>query len=428
MPVEKEQQGGVRVVRMASGSANVLSRALGAAIGEAIASASGGAGCKAIILAGSGRMFCGGGDLGDLGAVVGLRRLLSAIETSSVPVIMALHGLVLGGGLELAMAGHLRIADRSARLSLPEIGMGLLPGLGGTQRLPRLVGAGPALEIMLSGRPVEAPEALAMGLIDRIAEGDVVDAALKLVRACDLPFRRTSDLPPPADVADATAQRRARLAGGLNRASDSIVQCVAGLTDDFEGGLANEADRFAELAASEASRGLRHAFFGGRAITRHPNPLSPGSKASIAAHLLGALGRELRVLQDQGTGACRIEGVLQEWGLRADLRCGAFAGGPDPVAARRHVDDREIVDRCLLAMINKGAQIVADRETCRPIDIDMVSIESCGFARERGGPMFQADLIGMKQLGGRLRSCGMTPAPLIERLAATECHFAALNS
>ncbi|QTL03073.1 enoyl-CoA hydratase/isomerase family protein [Aquabacter sp. L1I39] len=162
-----------------------LIRAIGTALDEA-----GGWDIRALIITGAGeKAFCAGADIKELmgrslmeekaGAELG-QRVFAKLDTLKVPTIAAINGYAFGGGLELAMACTFRVAGPKAKMGLPEIKLGLIPGYGGTQRLPRLVGEARALELILTGRTLAAPEALAMGLVNRLAEGDLLEAAKAL--------------------------------------------------------------------------------------------------------------------------------------------------------------------------------------------------------------------------------------------------------
>ena len=690
MSVEMSHVGATMVLRLNNGPVNALSIGNGFVeeIIGALRLADSAPACRAIVVAGAGRLFCGGADIsdfeGDPGRIGELREMIALVEASQKPVIMAIHGMALGGGLELAMAGHYRIAQAGTRLGLPEVTLGLLPGAGGTQRLPRLIGAGAALDMMLSGKPLMAQQALKLGLIDQLVDGDVVEAALETARVALPPMRRTSDLAIPIDAAKAVETRRAKLRPGLNMAPGYILECVAGLSDDLAAGLAREAALFSELVQSPASRGLRHAFFAERAVDRIPGlPLDThprvirrvgvvggglmGTGITIAllnadlpvtmvelrpealanagmtirktmarevekgrigadladartaaftpASSLDALGdvdlvieavfedmavkqqifttldavtrpdailasntstlnldaiaaltsdpsrvvglhffspanimRLLEVVRGRETapdvlgtamalgkrmgkvsvvsGVCdgfignrmfeeylrqvwlmleegalpqQIDAALESWGMAmgpcramdvvgqdigwairkrraveqperpysgvidriCDLgRFGQKTGKgiyayPDGRTAepdsdmirliedysveigltRRAISDEEIIERCLLALINEGARIVGEGIAYRPVDVDMTYLHGYGFARERGGPMFQGDLIGLPALLDRLRSYAAgrngwawTPAPLIEQLATKGRRFEDLNS
>ncbi|RZF64767.1 3-hydroxyacyl-CoA dehydrogenase [Sphingomonas populi] len=690
MSVEVSRSGATTVIRFANGAVNALSIGNGfvGLLDAAIRDAAADPACTAIIVAGAGRMFCGGADItdfdGDPERVDALRDLMNMVEACDTPVIMAIHGMALGGGLELALAGHYRVAQGGTRFGLPEVTLGLLPGGGGTQRLPRLIGAGPALDMMLSGKPITAERAKALGLVDAVVDGDIVEAALAVTAAAPPALRRTGSLAVPGDVADAVSLHRVGQRTGLNAAPARILDCVSSLSDDLETGLAGEASAFGALMRSEASRGLRHAFIGERAVARIPG-LTPDVRAraigkvgvvggglmgtgitiallnagfpvtmvergndalaraettirktitrdvekgrieqSVADARIGAftaatalealaeadlvieavfedmavkqqvfsaldaitrpdailasntstlnldamanliadpsrlvglhffspanIMRLLEVVRTDRTapdvlatamafgkrvgkisvvsGVCdgfignrmfeeylrqtwllleegalpeQIDGALERWGMAMgpcrtmdlvgqdigwsirkrrgveqpdrpysgviDRICAlgrfgqktgkgiyAYPDGrtatPDPhVAAliveysreigleRRAIADEEIVDRCLLALINEGARIVGEGIAYRPVDVDVVYLNGYGFARERGGPLFQADLIGASPLLARLRDYATrrngwawAPAPLIERLAADGGRFADLNA
>lgn len=688
MAVEITHEGATILLRLSNGPVNALSVGNGF-VGEVLAAVSQAAAdpaCQAIVVTGAGRMFCGGADISDFDgdpAQIGLLRdLIAAVENCDKPVIMAIHGMALGGGLELAMGGHYRIAQAGSRLGLPEVTLGLLPGAGGTQRLPRLIGAGAALDMMLSGKPVTAEQALSLGLVDQLVDGDVVEAALEVARNAPPP-RRTGSLPVPADLEEAVEGRRAKLRGGLNLAPARIIDCVAALSDDLAAGVAVEAELFGQLLRSEASRGLRHAFFGERTVARIPglardvrprevrhvgviggglmgtgialallNAGLPVTMVELRAEALakaeagirktiqrdvekgriaqavadariaaftaatelealsdadlvieavfedmavkkqvfsaldaitrpdailasntstldldaiaalvtdpsrvvglhffspanimrllevvrgkdtapdvlatamafgkrvgkvgvvsgvcdGFIGnrmfeeylRQVYFLLEEGALPQQIDAAMERWGMAMgpcrtmDLagqdigwairkrraveqpdrpysgvvdricelgRFGQKTGKgiyayPDGRTAevdpeitalidaysaeigleRRAIGDEEIVSRCLLALINEGARIVGEGIAYRPVDVDMIYLHGYGFGRERGGPMFQADLMGLPAVLDRLRTLAAgrngwawAPAPLIEQLAAKGGRFEDLN-
>ena len=260
---------------------NALGAALRADLAAALDEAEAGQ-AAAVLIRGEGACFSAGADIGEVGTAAGalpLGALCARIEGLSCPVVALLSGPALGGGLELALAAHLRLATEGAQLALPEVHLGLLPGAGGTQRLPRLVGGAAALDLMLTGRRIGAAEALAIGLIDRVipsSEEGVVrarSAALDLAQAGQ--WRRTDE--ERAGFRDVTGYRAAleaaREAGRAARlpAGGRIIDCVeAALLLPFERGLAFEAAAFGDLLASGESAGLRHAFRAERAARRLP--------------------------------------------------------------------------------------------------------------------------------------------------------------
>ncbi|MFM6831128.1 MAG: enoyl-CoA hydratase-related protein [Novosphingobium sp.] len=251
----------VNALSLKRGTVGALSARLDAALADG--------GCHALVIAGSGRMFCAGADIndfdGDPAALGRVRDLMNAIEQAQKPVIIAMHGAALGGGLELAMCGHYRIAAKGTKLGLPEVTLGILPGSGGTQRLPRLVDVAQALSMMLGGQPLSAEEALPIGLVDMVVAGDPVEAALAFAaQAGPLACRPTRERPLRGDVLAALAQARTSAGdSGTARARAAIMDCVLAASEgDFDRGLRAEREACAELIRSKESRQLRQAFFG----------------------------------------------------------------------------------------------------------------------------------------------------------------------
>lgn len=298
-----EAGAGVRVTRigplleivLAHPPVNALGSVVRAALVHALDAAEAG-GATAVLLRGEGALFSAGADIAEMGGtgrLPPLGAICDRIEGLSLPVVTLIGGPALGGGLELALASHLRLAQEGAQLALPEVHLGLVPGAGGTQRLPRLVGAGPALDLMLSGRVIGVAEALAIGLIDRvIAQGDdaVAEArAAALALAGTGTWSRTGEM--RAGFRDVAAYRAAldaaRQAGRGSRlpAAARIVDCVeAALLLPLEQGLAFEAAAFGDLLASPESAGLRHAFRAERAARRLPAALAR-LEATVPARL-----------------------------------------------------------------------------------------------------------------------------------------------
>ena len=302
MKVSSRRDGDVAVISIANPPVNALSihagvvDALSAAFDAAIADAE----VRAIVIAGEGRLFSAGADIGDFDSPPAtlnrFRGVLLDIENAPKPVVIAIHGVALGGALELALAGHYRLATADSRLGLPEVMLGVLPGGGGTQRLPRVTGFERAIPMMVTGAAVSAREALAMGLIDRIADGDPVAAALGFIaERRPLAPRPTGALPVPPGGPEAVAAARAMLKpGALNEAPAKIIDCVEQVYGtDLLAGLAFEAEGFSALTATAGSRGLRHAFFGERKVAQIPGlprdtqPIPIESVAIVGGGLMG---------------------------------------------------------------------------------------------------------------------------------------------
>ncbi|MGO9037775.1 MAG: 3-hydroxyacyl-CoA dehydrogenase NAD-binding domain-containing protein [Steroidobacteraceae bacterium] len=274
--VRADRHNGIAVLTIDHPPVNAMALPVRAALLEAVIAADEDDQVAAIVIRGGGRHFVAGADIREFGAEPRaplLNDVLLRLEASSKPVIAALHGSALGGGLELALACHYRIASSGASFGLPEIRLGLLPGSGGTQRLPRLVGPRDALSLMLSGEPIGCARALELGLIDRLAGGsDLLAEALRYageIAASGSGPRRLREqpimqaLPDAAFVAEQRALAMRKFPGVLS--IDAIIECVqAAATRDFDSALALSRRRFEECRCSDASRALRHLFFAER--------------------------------------------------------------------------------------------------------------------------------------------------------------------
>ena len=271
-PVSYRVVGNVGVITIDSPPVNAFSHAvregLLTTMRDAVADATG-----IVLIACAGRTFVAGADISEFGkppADPWLPEVLDFIENAPKPVVTAVHGTALGGGFELVLASHYRCALTSARVGLPEVHLGLLPGAGGTQRAPRLAGVDAALDLMLTGKPIVAGKAEALGLIDKVFDDDLEANALEWCEellAAGLGPRKVSDAPvPPTDSAifDGTrAQLKKRARGQL--APFKIVDCVEEATrTDYAVGAIFEQDRFRECLESPQSAAMRHLFFAER--------------------------------------------------------------------------------------------------------------------------------------------------------------------
>ncbi|MEX1148224.1 MAG: enoyl-CoA hydratase-related protein, partial [Sphingomonadales bacterium] len=245
---------------------------------------------RAIILMCGGRTFFAGADIRELGKPIKpplLRDIMVVIEASSKPVIAAMHGSALGGGFELALACHYRVALPSTSVGLPEAALGLLPGAGGTQRVPRLAGVAAAIDMIVRGRTFRAAEAQDTGLIDAVIEGNDLEAgAIAYARtliADEAPLRRVRDLPTDLDADRIGAllmdfrARHPELFRNL-KAPENILRAIeAAVTLPFDDGLAREAELCRGLAASPESAAQRHIFFAERTAAKIPDDAFPES-------------------------------------------------------------------------------------------------------------------------------------------------------
>ena len=278
-PVTLSKSGTIAIVEINNPPVNALGQAVREGLLDAVRQAKADPEVTAIVIIGAGRTFPAGADIKEFGQPMQephLPEVIDQIESSTKPVVAALHGTALGGGFEIALGSHYRIALSDARVGLPEIHLGLIPGAGGTQRLPRLCGAEMALDIMFKGTPISAKVAHAAGLIDHLVEADLLGAAIayagKLTKV-----RRTRE--ETRGLADEAAFRTALGAAEQNAktrmrgqmAPLQIIACVkATLEQPFAEGRLYERNCFFECLASKQSKGMIHAFFAERASAKVP--------------------------------------------------------------------------------------------------------------------------------------------------------------
>jgi 3-hydroxyacyl-CoA dehydrogenase len=275
---------GVAFLAVDNPPVNALSPAVAEALGAALDRAAADPEVHAIVVMGAGRTFIAGADIHVLEDAAwgrwpvgpGLHALLAKIEDSVKPVVMAIHGSALGGGLEVAMAGHYRVAVASAQLGQPEVNLGLIPGAEGTQRLPRLVGIEKAIAMCVSGKPVSAPDALSAGLIDAVIEGDLAGAAAEFARRAGPPVK-TRDRTGKLGTAEANAPLFAagrELAAKIRRNQQAPLRAIeaieAAASTNFDDGWRRERELFSECLASDQAKSLIHAFFAERAAGKVP--------------------------------------------------------------------------------------------------------------------------------------------------------------
>ena len=292
------QDGEIAVITVDSPPVNALSAAVRTGIADALGRAIADPAAKGIVLICAGRTFIAGADINEFGKPMqgaSLHEVLTNIEGSPKPVVAAIHGTALGGGLETALAAHYRIAVPSAKFGLPEVKLGLLPGAGGTQRLPRLVGVQRALEMVTSGTPIGAKAARESGLIDATAEEarlreDAVAFARKLV-AEGAALKQVRDLPVQAEpgVFDEFRRVNARKFRGFD-APEYNIRCIeAAATQPFEQGMETERRLFMELMTGVQSRAQRYLFFAERAAAKIPGlPEDTKLRAIAKVGLIGA--------------------------------------------------------------------------------------------------------------------------------------------
>ncbi len=303
-PVDYEIHGAVALIALNNPPVNAMGIAVRTGIMEAVEKAESDGDIKCIVLAGRNRCFCGGADITEFGKPrqePSLSVIINRIEASTKPVVVAIHNTAVGGGCEISLGCHYRVGDASARFGLPEIKLGLLPGAGGTQRLPRLIGIAPALDIILGGDYVDAEKALEVGYLDAIIEGDLIEGAIdfanKLIADGKGP-RRVSEMSVATggakETLDAYRQKTAKRSRGLIAPARCIDAVEASMNISVPEGMKLERSNFEELVQSDQSKAQRHLFFAERQAHKLPGVdkdtgLRPIRKVAVIG--CGTMGR-----------------------------------------------------------------------------------------------------------------------------------------
>lgn len=297
--VQFSKRGNIGIITIDSPPVNALGHAVRQGIADGLAAATSDDDVKAIVLHCAGRTFIAGADITEFGKPFqepGLDTVMNAMEQSSKPVIAAIHGTALGGGLETAMACHYRCAVATAQVGQPEVNLGLVPGAGGTQRLPRLVGLEMGAEMNAGGAPIPATVANQHGLIDEIIEGDLLDGAVAYAErlvAEGAPLRRVRDIEYPkdipADLFDNLRKKYAKIKRGFEAPQRNIDLVEASTKLPFDEGMKKEQEVFFECMMSVQSAAQRHLFFAERQASKIPDvPKDTPTKDIKSVMVLGA--------------------------------------------------------------------------------------------------------------------------------------------
>lgn len=360
--IHRERRDGVEVIVIDHPPVNALDQPVRASLLAALEAAESERGVRAIVVHGAGRHFVAGADIREFDhepRAPLLNEVLLRIEAATKPVVAALHGSVLGGGFELALACHYRVAAPDVSLGLPEIRLGLLPGAGGTQRLPRLIGAAPALECMLSGEPFDLERARALGIVDaESGSAQLLEHACRFARDVegdDLAARRLCNRTVPGGAADPGWVARERAAAerkfpGVASVA-AIIECVAdACREPFGTALALSRRRFEECRRSEPSRALRHLFFAEREPRSDTAPrkvqavgvVGSGTMGAGIATNLATAGFEVTLVDSDeralAAGMERVRGALAAGVDKGRLDAAAAAGAAARIRTVRDID------------------------------------------------------------------------------------------
>ena len=271
--IQSSRDGNVAILTINNPPVNALNTAVALELAQAVTAAGADATVEAILIKGANGLFMAGADIREIAGIaagqagpLNLYSPLEQIENSSKPVVAAIEKQVLGGGLEAALACHYRVASSSAQIGFPEVKLGLIPGAGGTQRLPRLTGAAEAARLCVSGQTVLAEEALRLGIIDALVDANhLLDAAISFARnVAGKPVVKTRD----RQIPDSGPLPDVPLARGSAAPRLAVEAIRAAITLPFAAGCKREAQLFSELLHSTESKALIHGFFGERTVAK----------------------------------------------------------------------------------------------------------------------------------------------------------------
>ena len=285
--VQLTKDNDIAIITVNNPPVNALSPGVPEGISDAIDKIGKDSTVKAAVLIGSGKTFVAGADIKEFGKITSGKAkrgvefvpMLKRMEDCPKPVVMAIHGTAFGGGLELAMAGHYRVASPTAQVGQPEVKLGIIPGAAGTQRLPRLAGVAKAVEMCADGNPVSAKEALKYGIVDKLIEGDLLQGALAFARGVvDKPAPKTRErnekLGTPeqnAPIFAAAREAANKKARGMMAPVAAIAAVEAATKVPFDQGVETENKLFVDCLFSDQSKAMIHVFFGEREVAKIPD-------------------------------------------------------------------------------------------------------------------------------------------------------------
>lgn len=428
---------GIAVVTLASPPVNALGQDVRAALVEIFGRIAQRDDVQAVALLGEGPTFCAGADIREADAPEKkptIADVCRVIEDCAHPVVAGLHGACLGGGAELALAAHYRIIDKAGSIALPDVMLGLVPVGGAMVRLPRLVGAAAALDMMVTGRAINAETAKGAGLVDGIVDGHMPTAAVQYCEHLigqDAGPRRSRDRQSGVDdgmsYMQAVNMRRQELLKSRLLAPMRVVECVeAAAMMPFEVVQEFSRDRYEECRDSAQSRALRYLFVAERRIS--PTLLGRDEKGAfhltlkgreLADRLKTAMDHAIRVLATNQAEEPKIDQAMLVYGFRtAPFGQTALRGGFNASAL--------VQRRIVAALMAEGARIMEEGLVQRPGDIDAIAVHGLGYPRWRGGPLMGAREMGLLKLLNEMKQQWSAESPVwqVPRMATEAAKYA----
>jgi len=389
--VHTERDGDVLVVVIDHPPVNAGSLEVRRGLLDAVHALSADDALQAAVLIGAGTTFIAGSDLREFGRPLEdpqLPAVIAAIEDCGKPVVAALHGAALGGGFELALGCDARVASPDTVVGLPEVTLGMIPGAGGTQRLPRCVGVPRAIALVCSAERVPAAQALELGIVDAVVGCGLREAAVAHARSLAGRKRRLRDLGvPAADPAAVDAAEAEALWAGRQRphVAAAIAAVKSAATLAIDEALARERAVFTELRLSREAFALRHLFFAERDAARR-GVTSGDAWRAIGERVIGACRRACERMRAHGATQRQVEAALAGFGLSPSVDEDVAV----PASEARAWRDVDLRHGMLRAMADEALRLVADGVVAKPADVDVVMVRHHGFPRWEGGPVFWA--------------------------------------
>ena len=368
--LSSENRSGVLILWIDNPPVNALSQAVRSALLNAISKECDEGNNTAIIIACRGRTFIAGADIREFGkppAEPYLPDVIAAIESASKPVIAAIHGHALGGGLEVALGCHYRIAAAGSQLGLPETNLGIVPGAGGTQRLPRLIGAVDAAEMICGGKPVSAEKALELGLVDKLTDDDVVSTAISYslnVTKETLGYRRLSERKVSVDDIlfsnfDKIEKKIQKQAKGATAPLEAFSLIRKTIDMPFTEGKNLERETFLKLAGTTEAKALRHIFFAERGVGRAPSNSNPRKLNKIGVVGAGTMGVGIAMTFADAGYPVSLTDISEEALGRGKFRLRSLY---ESQVKRGRISERDRESRTQLIQFSVGYDVLADAD------------------------------------------------------------------